>query len=59
MLMMIAGLVYHLHKDNLVMLVFERTTYEDDSTGKKKLPGSTATKLGDDSRIQVVYQIKL
>jgi len=57
--MIIGGLAYDLHKGNLLMLVFESTEYEANFVGKKKVPSDTAVKLGDEQKIQLVYQIKM
>jgi hypothetical protein len=51
------GLAYNFYKSNLVMLVYETTDYGENAGKKGKLPGSS-TDLGDDSRVQVVLQIK-
>jgi hypothetical protein len=55
--MIIAGLSYDLHKGNLILASFESTSYEDDSGGKGNIPVA-GNNLGDDSKFQMVYQIK-
>jgi hypothetical protein len=55
--MIVAGLSYDLHKGNLIMLTFEITDYEEDAGEKGKLP-ETGNNLGDDQKMQLVYQIK-
>lgn len=51
------GLAYDIYKGNMVLLTYETTSYGKDSGGKTKVPSSGA-RLGDDNRIQVVYQLK-
>lgn len=53
----IAGMSYDFHRGNLLMLVYESTDYGKDSGGKGKLP-STDLRLGDDNKIQLVWQAK-
>ncbi|MFQ6007563.1 MAG: hypothetical protein ACE5K8_01295 [Candidatus Zixiibacteriota bacterium] len=55
--MVVAGFAYDLYKGNLILLTVEVTDYEADAAGKGKLP-APGTKLGNDRRIQAVYQIK-
>jgi len=57
--MFIGGVAYDLHRDNLLMLVFETTDYEEYYVGKKKVPSADAVNLGNEQRIQLVYQIKM
>lgn len=52
------GMAYDLHKGNLIMVVYEKTDYERDATGKGKTP-VLKTNLGAEDKLQVVYQIKL
>ncbi len=54
----LAGLVYDVYKGNLMMLAYETTDYEDDFGPKKgdnPIPGNN---LGDDHKVQIVYQLK-
>jgi hypothetical protein len=53
----LGGLSYELYKGNMVLLTYERTNHEDDSNGLGVVP-VVGTKLGDDHRVQVVYQLK-
>lgn len=53
----IAGLAYDLHHGNMVLIDYETVRYGDDSGGLGKSP-SVGNHLGDDQRVQVVYQIK-
>jgi len=56
--MIIGGIAYNLYEGNLILLDYEKTNYQTDSAGKGKTPSAGAD-LGDDYRIQIVYQIKL
>jgi hypothetical protein len=51
------GLAYEIYKGNMVLLTYEATSYGRDSGGMGKVP-SSGNNLGDDSKIQAVYQIK-
>jgi hypothetical protein len=55
--MFMSGLAYDVYKGNLLMLVYETTDYEDNAGKKTKVPEADST-LGDDHRIQAVWQIK-
>ena len=55
--MYIAGLAYDIYKGNLVLLDFETTDYGRDAGKKGKIPVPN-NNLGDDQKVQVVYQIK-
>ena len=55
--MWFAGLAYDLSKANLVLVDYEATDYQKDSGGKTALP-KPGNKLGDDTKVQVVYQLK-
>ena len=52
-----AGLAYDLSKSNLVLVDYEATDFQKDSGGKTALP-KPDNKLGDDTKVQVVYQLK-
>ncbi len=54
--MYIGGLAYDLGHENQVLLAYETTDYEVDNAGKGKAP-VTGTNLGDDYKVQVVYQM--
>lgn len=55
--MIIGGVSYNLHKGNMIVFNIETTSYEKDSGGKGKLPVYD-NNLGDDIKVQLVYQIK-
>ena len=55
--MIIAGVSLDLYKGNMIVLAYEGTFYGDDFAGKKKVP-TPGTKLGDDHKGQIVYQVK-
>jgi hypothetical protein len=55
--MWFAGLAYDLSKGNLILVDYEATDYQKDSGGKTALP-KAGNKLGDDTKLQVVYQLK-
>jgi hypothetical protein len=57
--LIIGGIAYDMHKGNLLMLVFESTDYEEHFVGKGKVPSDEAVNLGDEQKIQLVYQIKM
>ena len=52
----LAGLSYDIHHGNMVLLDYETVHYGDNSGGLGKAP-VVGNNLGDDKRIQVVYQI--
>ncbi|MBN2381795.1 hypothetical protein JXQ70_02845 [bacterium] len=54
----IASLVWDFYKGNLLMLAYETTDYEEDNAGKGKVP-EVGTKLGQDQKFQVVWQVKI
>jgi hypothetical protein len=56
--MVLGGFAYDLYKGNMLLVAYESTTYDADSGGKGEIP-SIGENLGDESRIQIVYQIKL
>jgi len=56
--MVIGSLTWDFHKGNMLMLVYEQTDYEDDNAGKGKVP-SPGTRLGQDNKYQLVWQIKV
>ncbi len=55
--LVIAGISLDLYKGNMIVLAYEGTFHDDDFAGKKKVPAA-GTKLGDDHKGQLVYQIK-
>ena len=55
--MFMSGLAWDVYKGNLLMLVYETTDYEDNAGKKTKAP-EVDSDLGDDHRIQAVWQIK-
>jgi hypothetical protein len=55
--MFMSGLAWDVYKGNLLMLVYETTDYEDNAGKKTKIP-EVDSSLGDDHRIQAVWQIK-
>ena len=55
--MTIAGLSYDFYKGNMLIVDYETTDYGKDSAGKGKLP-VVGTDLGDDHKVQAVWQIK-
>ncbi len=55
--MIVGGLSYGLSGGNMVILDFETTSYDSDSGGRGKLPVA-GNSLGDDYKVQMVYQIK-
>ncbi len=55
--MAVGGVVYKLYKGNMLLLVFESTSFEDNAGAKGKLP-VIGNKQGDEQKIQAVYQIK-
>ena len=52
----LAGVSYQLYKGNMILLSYERIDYEEDSGGLGKAP-SPGNDLGDDHRVQAVYQL--
>ena len=57
--LIIGGIAYDLHQGNMIMLVFESTDYEENFAGKGKVPGDEVVNLGDERKIQLVFQIKM
>jgi hypothetical protein len=55
--MFIGGLAWDVYKHNLLMLVYETTDYGDDAGSKGSVP-TPDNNLGDDHKIQAVWQIK-
>lgn len=55
--MFIGGLAYDFYKGNMLLLAYETTDYGRDA-GEKTDPPRADNKLGDDYRIQAVWQIK-
>ena len=51
------GASYALSKGNLILVSYETTDYETDAAGKSKIPVA-GTNLGDDNKLQMVFQIK-
>jgi hypothetical protein len=51
------GASYTLSKGNLILVSYETTDYEADSAGKGKVPVA-GINLGDDNKLQMVFQIK-
>ena len=56
--MWLAGMSYDLYKGNLILVDYEKTDYQKDSGGKGAMPKHD-NKLGDDNKVQVVFQVKL
>jgi hypothetical protein len=56
--MTIYGLAYDIHKGNMIIVDYETTDYDDNSGGKGKVPKMN-NKLGNDNKVQVVYQVNL
>ena len=54
----LAGASYDIYKGNLILVDYENTDYEDDNGGKGNIP-KLDNKLGDDNKVQVVFQVKL
>jgi len=54
----IGGLAYDVYKGNLVLVSYEGTSYDKNAGGKGKAPVA-GNNLGDDQKVQVVWQIKL
>jgi hypothetical protein len=57
--MVIGGVAFSVHKSNLVMLVFESTDYDVDFGANKGGLPEIGSNLGNDRKVQVVYQIKI
>jgi hypothetical protein len=55
--MFFGGLAWDVYKHNLLLLAYETTDYGDDA-GKKGSAPSVDNNLGDDQKIQAVWQIK-
>lgn len=58
--MCIAGLSYTLYKGNMVVLDYEGASYGNDNAGIGKAPsaGSIGNNLGNDHKVQLVYQFQ-
>ncbi len=56
-LMGLEGAAFRLHGGNLVLVTYEQTAFQENSGAKKKLP-IVGQDLGDEQKMQVVYQIK-
>ncbi|OQX61686.1 MAG: hypothetical protein B5M56_08380 [Desulfococcus sp. 4484_241] len=56
--MVIAGLSYDFYKGNMLLVSYETTDYEENCGGRGKAP-AVGKKLGDDRKIQVVWQLRL
>ncbi len=54
----IAGIAYDVYKNNLLLVAWENTDYEEDANVKDKLPVAD-NRLGKEDKIQVVWQIKM
>ena len=54
--MSMGGVSYRLYSNNLLLLTYEVTKFEDNSAGKGKLP-VVGYKSKDDQRMQAVYQL--
>ena len=57
--MTIGGVAYDLHKGNLVLLVLESTSYEENFVEKGEVPSEEPVRLGDDQKVQLVFQINI
>lgn len=55
--MYMGGLAWDIYKGNMLLLAYETTDYGDDAGKKGKAPVS-GNRLGDDRKVQVVWQIK-
>ena len=53
----IAGLAYKVYRGNKLLVTYESTNYETNSAGKGSIP-KVGTNLGDDYKVQAVWQIK-
>ncbi len=51
------GLSYEVYKGNMVLLTYETTDFDEDAAGKGKVP-VVGKNLGDEQKVQLVYQIK-
>lgn len=51
------GLSFEVYKGNMILLTYETTDYEKDAAGRGKVP-VVGTRLGDEHRVQLAYQIK-
>ncbi|MFC1854237.1 hypothetical protein ACFL27_28975 [candidate division CSSED10-310 bacterium] len=56
--LIIGSATYDFYNGNLLLLGFETTEFGEDSGGKKNSP-EVGNKLGDESKFQVVWQIKI
>ncbi len=54
--MFMSGLAWDVYKGNMLLLAYETTNYDDDAGKKGKVP-TVGNDLGDDQRIQAVWQI--
>ncbi len=55
--MYIGGLAWNVYKGNKLLLVYEKTDYGENAGKKGKIP-VVGNRLGDDHRIQAVWQVK-
>ena len=55
--MYVGGLAWDVYKGNMLLLSYETTNYGDDAGKKGKVP-VLDNRLGDDRKVQVVWQIK-
>jgi hypothetical protein len=55
--MIVGGLSYDLYNGNMLVADYELTTYQDNAGTKGNLP-RPGNKLGDESKFQLVYQLK-
>ncbi|NOY52193.1 MAG: hypothetical protein GXP58_01065 [Deltaproteobacteria bacterium] len=52
-----AGLSFDIYRGNMVLLTYETTEYGKDAAGRGKVP-VPGTRLGNERRVQVVYQLE-
>jgi len=55
--MYMGGIAWDIYKGNMLLLTYETTDYDDDAGKKGKVPVSD-NRLGDDRKVQAVWQIK-
>jgi hypothetical protein len=55
--MYMGGVAWDIYKGNMLLLTYETTDYDDDAGKKEKVPVAD-NRLGDDRRVQAVWQIK-
>ena len=55
--MYMGGIAWDIYKGNMLLLTYETTDYDDDTGKKGKVPVSD-NRLGDDRKVQAVWQIK-